>query len=247
MKSLSILALAAIALSVGACSSKTAERRTALTCPLVEGHMKRTGASADGRTCTYLTPRGGEVTVQLVSVTKGVEPTLSAIEDSLVPAANPTGPEATTPKPVADAGADSHHSATVKVEIGGKPPAAKPGGESTNIDLPGLHIVADDHDDSADVQVGSLKVKAGGETVTVRNGPRDVRLRGEALNPERRGVRASFVYHGQNLPNGYRFVGYEAGGPKAGPLTVAVVRSRKADADRISGDVVRLVRLNGGV
>jgi len=46
---------------------------------------------------------------------------------------------------------------------------------------------------------------------------------------------------------GYRFVGYEAGGPKAGPLTVAVVRSRKADADRISGDVVRLVRLNGGV
>ena len=77
----------------------------------------------------------------------------------------------------------------------------------------------------------------------------DVRLRGEALNPERRGIRATFIYTGIDLPSGYHFVGYEAGGPKTGPITVAVVKSKAGDAedDELYPDVKKLVRRNGGV
>ena len=60
---------------------------------------------------------------------------------------------------------------------------------------------------------------------------RDVRLRGEALSRDRRGLRATFIYTGDDLPNGYRFVGYEAGGPKVGPITVAVVKSKSEGHD----------------
>jgi hypothetical protein len=42
-------------------------------------------------------------------------------------------------------------------------------------------------------------------------------------------------------------VGYEAGGPKAGPLTVALVKSRSAEAEALRDDVEDLVRENGGV
>ena len=76
-----------------------------------------------------------------------------------------------------------------------------------------------------------------------------MRLRGEALNPQRRGVRATFIYTGHDLPEGFRFVGYEAGGPKTGPITVAVVKSKLDDdvGSEIYPDVKRLVRKNGGV
>ena len=78
---------------------------------------------------------------------------------------------------------------------------------------------------------------------------RDVRLRGEALNPNRRGVRATFIYTGVDLPAGYRFVGYEAGGPKRGPITVAIVKSKSEgpDGGDLYPDVKKLVRKNGGV
>jgi len=56
-----------------------------------------------------------------------------------------------------------------------------------------------------------------------------------------------FIYKGDDLPGGYRVVGYEAGGPKSGPITVAVVKSKESfDGDDIYNDVKRLVRKNGG-
>lgn len=119
----------------------------------------------------------------------------------------------------------------------------------TRVNLPGIHIVADEENDTADVRVGPLTVKAGDDSVDLRI-RRDVRLRGEALNPEKRGIRATFVYTGKDLPDGYRFVGYEAGGPKAGPITVAIVKSKEDHddgGDDIYPDVKRLVRKNGGV
>lgn len=119
---------------------------------------------------------------------------------------------------------------------------------TTRVNLPGIHIVANDSDDTAKVQVGPIKIDAGGDGATIRM-RRDVRLRGEQLNPEKRGVRATFIYTGEDLPEGYRFVGYEAGGPKRGPITVAVVKSKSEhhDGDNVYGDVKRLVRRNGGV
>jgi hypothetical protein len=63
---------------------------------------------------------------------------------------------------------------------------------------------------------------------------RDVRLRGEALSREKRGLRATFIYNGDDLPDGYRFVGYEPPARRSGPLTVAVVKSNRGhDGDDV--------------
>ena len=127
--------------------------------------------------------------------------------------------------------------------------AGADGGDGTaTVNLPGIHIVANERDETANIRVGPITVNAGdsGATIRIR---RDVRLRGQALNPEKRGLRATFIYTGEDLPEGYRFVGYEAGGPKTGPITVAVVKSKlEGDAgSEIYPDVKRLVRRNGGV
>ena len=118
----------------------------------------------------------------------------------------------------------------------------------THVNLPGIHIDADDSNDSANVQIGPLHVVAGEDGAVVRI-RRDVRLKGEALSHEKRGIRATFISNGKERTDGYRFVGYEAAGPKAGPLTVAVVRSKNEvnDGDRVYRAVKRLVRDNGGV
>ncbi|HKP79143.1 MAG TPA: hypothetical protein VJU34_08465, partial [Phenylobacterium sp.] len=136
----------------------------------------------------------------------------------------------------------------VNVDGEGKTKVVTEDGGTTRVNLPGVHIVANDDDDTADVRIGPLRVNAGEDGATVRI-RRDVRLRGEALNPERRGLRAMFLYTGDDLPDGYRFVGYEAGGPKRGPITVAVVRSKSEapDGGDLYPDVKKLVRKNGGV
>jgi hypothetical protein len=117
--------------------------------------------------------------------------------------------------------------------------------EHAKIDLPGLHINADS--DKADVHVGPIHVDASGDTATVRS-LQDVRMRGEAFSRQKRGIRAMFVYAGDELGGGYKYVGYEASGPRTGPLAVAVVKSKTEGGFHgdIYGDVKRLVRRNGG-
>lgn len=117
--------------------------------------------------------------------------------------------------------------------------------EHANINLPGLHINADG--DKADVHVGPIHVDANGDSATVRS-LQDVRMRGEAFSRQKRGIRAMFVYAGDELGGGYKYVGYEASGPRTGPLAVAVVKSKTDGGFHgdIYGDVKRLVRRNGG-
>ena len=118
-------------------------------------------------------------------------------------------------------------------------------GESAHINLPGIHIDAEG--DRADVHVGPIHVDANGKTATVKM-TKSVRLRGEAFAPTGSGLRASFIYSGDGLGGGYKYVGYEAAGPKVGPLAVAVVRSKASHSDRgdLYDDVKKLVRRNGG-
>ena len=130
-----------------------------------------------------------------------------------------------------------------KVEDDGK------GGEHARVDLPGLHIATEG--DKADVRIGPIHVDADGEneTATVKVF-RQVRLRGEAMSREKRGVRATFIYAGEALSGGYDFLGYEAAGPRKGPLTVAVVKAKEVggrDEGDMYSDVKKLVRRNGGV
>ncbi|HEX5379854.1 MAG TPA: hypothetical protein VFW47_14855, partial [Phenylobacterium sp.] len=127
----------------------------------------------------------------------------------------------------------------IDVEDGGS------GGDSAHVDMPGIHINA--RGDKADVHVGPIHIDANGETATVKSF-KDVRMRGEAFSRTKRGVRAMFLYAGDDLGNGYKYVGYEAAGPRTGPLAVAVVRSKTSGGFHgdVYGDVKRLVRRNGG-
>lgn len=134
----------------------------------------------------------------------------------------------------------------VDVKIGGKKVVTTGGdGESTRVDLPGIHISA--RDDNADVRVGGIRINANDDESTIHIF-RDVRLRGEALSREKRGIRATFISTNKADPNGYRYVGYEAAGPKTGPITVAIVKAKSEidHDDDVARDVRRLVRRNGG-
>lgn len=268
MKTLYLLAASGLALTTAACAPKATPVRAALDCPQTQGDLSRTTVASDGKSCTYVTSNGAEVTLQLISTTSGADAALSAVETTLM--ANREVPKAGEPAKVAGGKPDETRiesqisdeiekaagearqdtqsaGVTVRIDKTGKH-VSETGDGKTRVDLPGIHIVADDANDSANVRVGPITINAGDGGATIRM-RRDVRLRGEALNPEKRGLRATFIYTGEDLPSGYRFVGYEAGGPKAGPITVAIVKSRLEgdDGGEIYPDVKKLVRRNGGV
>lgn len=270
MKTTSLFAVSALALGAAACGPKTPPVRTALDCPTRAGDLTRTSLAPDGRTCAYATSDGAEVTLQLVAVNGGVDAALAGIEKTLLAnRAEPAKAEGAAPakpaevsasdaekakaeaeKAKAEAEKDSKGaSVSVTISNDGKSSVVTEDHGTTRVNLPGIHIVANDDDDTAHVKVGPITVNAGGDGATIRIGPRAVRLRGEAFNPERRGMRATFIYTGSDLPDGYRYVGYEAGGPKAGPITVATVKSKTKgpDGGDLYPDVKRLVRRNGGV
>lgn len=268
MKPLYLVAASALALTAAACGPKVPAARAALDCPAKEGELTRTGTASDGKSCTYVSSDGGEVTLQLVSLAGNADATLASIEKTLL--ATPPAPEApaaklepasaatsaAAEKAVREAREDTKVSVNVKVDRDhettvvtdkGAGVVTERGG-TTRVTMPGIHIVANEDEETADVKIGPLQVNASDAGVNMRI-RRDVRLRGEALNPEKRGLRATFIYTGESLPSGYRFLGYEAGGPKRGPITVALVRGRSEgdDFSDISSDVTKLVRKNGGV
>ncbi len=273
MKPHSLIAASALALSAAACGPQVPAVRAALECPATQGDLTRTSAAADGKTCTYVNDAGAEVTLQLVSVQGNVDATLASIEKTLLagrgsgpdaPGKTATGEAKGTETPAAGAAASARAaeqatrqamedarsaggSVELKADSKGLAVTTDDGG-TTRVELPGVHIVANDADDSAKVKIGPLSIDAAGDGAQVRM-RRDTRLRGEPLRREKRGFRALFIYTGDDLPDGYRFVGYEAGGPKRGPITVATVRSRNdgPDGEEIYPDVKKLVRRNGGV
>lgn len=275
MRPLLLLAASALAMGASACAPRTPAVRTALDCPAHEGDLTRTSASPDGKACTYANRHGVEVTLQLVSTAGGVDQALSDIEGHLLAGRKPAGDKAAETdgkggekaEDRAEGKTGDQADAAAKAEGEARADAVKPSvrieskdgktvihteGEDADgnvrVNLPGIHIVANEKDERAEVSVGPIHINAGDDGATVRM-KRDVRLRGEALSRERRGVRATFIYTGEDLPDGYRFVGYEAGGPKAGPITVAIVKSRNdgPSGNEIYPTVKRLVRRNGGV
>ena len=269
MKPHSLIAASTLALAAAACGPQVPAARAALECPATQGDLTRTSAAADGKTCTYTNSAGAEVTLQLVPVKGDVDATLASIEKALLAAPPaPSPPAKGDDAPAKDAAAaDATASAraaeqatrqamqdargagaevSIKAEPHGLAVTTDDGG-TTRVELPGVRIVANDADDSAKVKIGPLSIDAAGDNAKVHM-RRDVRMRGEPLRREKRGFRALFIYAGDDLPSGYRFVGYEAGGPKRGPITVATVRSRTEgpDGDDIYPDAKKLVRKNGG-
>ena len=245
------LLIAVSALALAGCGRGASYAIAKLQCPAVEGDLTRVDVADGGRACTYRSPDGAEVALRLVEVKDNPQATLARIEADLRNSIH-QGP--------ADAAPAAHHDpATTRAALAeadeiqaqaaadsGGPVADADGADQTDIDLPGLKVSADS--DKAKVRIGPVRIDADSHDATI-NVYREVRMRGEALATEKRGLRATFIHTGDDLPDGYRYVGYEAGGPKTGPLTVAQVRS-KGDADtgdRIQHDVRELVRRNGGV
>lgn len=253
------LLTAAAGLLLAGCGQGGSHATNRLECPQNEGELSRISIASDGRSCVYRSSDGAEVNLELIPVVGGPEATLAKIETELrsgtAEGAPGTSPTQTAISDAAQAKADiaalSTEVAQVRadaardagVEISTSSDAKDGGGR---IDLPGVHI--SESGDGGAVRIGPLKVDSDGDDTTV-NVYRNVRMRGQALAREKRGLRATFIYTGKDLPAGYRYVGYEAGGPRNGPLTVAKVRSKidTESGDKIYHDVQELVRRNGGV
>jgi hypothetical protein len=256
-----VLVLTASSLALAGCG-KASYAVAKLECPVKEGELTRVSVSPDGKSCAYRASDGAEVSLELTPVVGTAKATLAKIEAQLRSTPGPnvqTGTrldasiqDATAAKAgigamaaeVARVQAEAAADAKMDVKIASDD--RKTGDGPHRIDLPGVHI--SEEGDDANVRIGPLQVDSNGEDTTV-NIYRDVRMRGEALSREKRGLRATFIYTGKDLPSGYRYVGYAAGGPKAGPLTVAKVRSKidTESGDKIYEDVQELVRRNGGV
>jgi hypothetical protein len=240
------------------------------------GGLARVSAAADGKSCAYKLD-DADVTLSLVPVTGGADATLAKIEADLKgemgAASGAASPAVEPPKPgakseadrvEADAWSDAKAVTRDKSDDGADladtvktRTDAKPGGhgasadmdddknDEAHVNLPFIHI--DAQGDKADVHVGPIHVDANGETATVKMS-KAVRLRGEPFSARGRGIRATFVYAGDDLGSGYKYIGYEASGPQTGPLAVAVVRSRASHhvGGDLYDDVKRLVRRNGG-
>ena len=139
-------------------------------------------------------------------------------------------------------------------------------GDRASVHMPGIHIEA--NGDNADVRIGGLTIRADGESAQVqgsvtppsaassasasaqseavsinaRNNAAEIRTRtsGEA-------TRQTYLLTDQTpSPAGWRMVGYEARGPRGGPIVVATIRAKERDNDSAFDDAKALVTLNVG-
>lgn len=275
MKSLLFISVCELVLTgMAACAPMPpATARVTLDCPTEQGGLKLSSISSDKKTCLYATSDGDQVSLRLLPVSGTYETSLQRVETELAadvaPALSaPSGGVASATangKAVSVTASSASSSAAAratkeaaddargsvgktKPDSGDQSDGADDGDsrhdDHAHIDLPGIHISADDN--KADVNVGMVHVNAGENGATVRVS-RDVRLRGEAFSPERRGFRSTYILARDDLKGGWGAVGYEAGGPKAGPITVAVFKAHEGRRHDVSQDIKRLVRRNGGV
>jgi len=222
-----------------------------LDCPETQGGLRRVAVAADGQSCAYASA-DASVDLRLVRLNGGdAEAALAPIEAELkgiMPAS------VTPPTP---------------------PRTAKSGKNHTSIHLPGINI--DAHDDSADIQIGHLTINSDSGAAEVKvnknvgvrsddakgavnitadgdHGEGDVAIRATESGAEiraRKGggdVRSTLILANDKAPRGYRLAGYEARGPKGGPLAVAVVKAKTRDTDDhdLFKDMKALVRHNVG-
>lgn len=221
-----------------------------LDCPERQGGLTRTSAAQDGQSCSY-TSAEGSVDLRLIRLNGGdAEAALAPIEAEL---------KGVIPTPPAPA----------------KPPEAKDGKNKTSIHLPGVSI--DAHGDTADIRIGHLTINSDGGTAEVKvnknvniksDGAQasvnvsaqdeqegDVTIKANDNGAEiraRKGgddaVRSTLILANDTAPKGYRVAGYEARGPKGGPLAVAVVKAKNRNTDDhdLFKDMKALVRHNVG-
>lgn len=203
---------------------------TRLDCPERQNGLTRVEVAPDGRSCLYQAA-DAEVSLRLAAFERDdAEAALAPIETelkSLMPQLRP-----------ASAGGGTTDKSAARIH------------------LPGLSI--DARDEGADIRIGGMTIKADDgaaqvrvtKNVTERDGDRaavvsasdagdgnvDIRADDQGAVVRHRqkaddGVRATLVLASDKAPAGYHLAGYEARGPKGGPLVVAVVKAKRRDTD----------------
>jgi hypothetical protein len=227
-----------------------------LQCPESESVLTRKGsASADGRSCHYVGPRGTEVELRLVRLdNRSAEAALKLIEDELpgkgVEPLQPLKPL----KPIEPMSGSSKHTT---VEFPGL--RVEENGERSTVRLPGMKIESDG--DRSEVRIGGLVIRSDGKSDNsrVHISGTDGKTGSVTVNSnetvthvntlsQKDAIRASYRRITSEVPatSEWRSVGYEARGPMGGPMVVAIVRSRANNDDRVFNAAKDLVTLNVG-
>jgi hypothetical protein len=245
----------------------------ALQCPQTVGSLTRKGsAQSEGRVCTYVGPKGAEVTLHLApldggepaEVLKAFETRLSAALPEAVARlkasaaqvdADQARADAEAARAEAQAGQAAAEGDSASVRAPGVAIDAK--GDDASVRLPGVSI--DAKGDRASVRIGGFHIDANDSDGSARittsgDGEGDsvvVNARDDTAEVRTRAgggaTRASWVLTDNRASaSGWKLVGYEARGPVGGPLVVATVRSRDNDRDRAFQDARELVTLNVG-
>lgn len=221
-----------------------------LDCPERQGELTRVSVAADGQSCVYSSSEA-TVDLRLVRLNGGdAEAALAPLEAEL---------KEVMPTPPASP----------------KPAKGKTGKNKTSIHLPGINI--DASDDGADIRIGHLTINSDGGAAEVKVNSKNVNFKDEGrhgvnvsaddehgegdvtikaddhaaeIRAKKAGevVRSTLILANDKAPRGYRLAGYEARGPKGGPLAVAVMKAKTRDTDDhdIFRDMKALVRHNVG-
>jgi len=130
-------------------------------------------------------------------------------------------------------------------------------GDHARVSLPGIHVDAEG--DRANVRIGGFTIRAKGDqaqissaggsspdtqavSIQARDNAAEIRTRapGDAIR------QTYLLTDNTPSPGGWRLVGYEARGPRGGPIVIATVRGRERNSDGIFDDAKDLVTLNVG-
>ena len=248
-----------------------------LQCPQTMGSLTRKGSASEGGTvCTYVGPKGAEVSLHLVpldgetpaDVLKAFEQGLSGdlprAVDALEAAADAAEAQAATAERAAATaeGAADQAAADHAAAAGDRASVRAPGvavdaddGNAT-VRLPGVRI--ETRGDKASVRIGGFHIDAddsnGSARVSGSSGAGDnvsINARDDAAEIRAsaggEATRTSWILTDNRASDsGWRLVGYEARGPVGGPLVVATVRSRDRNRERAFEDAKDLVALNAG-
>lgn len=244
-----------------------------LQCPQTMGVLTRKGsAQNEGKVCTYVGPRGAEVTLHLIPLgDSDVDDVLKAFEQRLtrdMPSAaeaiaNGQREAARAEAEAARADAEAERAEAEAEAAKADAQAARAdasasqsksaGGDTAHVRLPGLSV--DAQGDKANVRIGPIHIRADdsdanvninadGETVNIQ-----AHDDGAEIHTRESGVatRATWLLtDGRRSQEGWRSVGYQARGPEGGPIVLVTIRTKERNHDRVFDSAGDLLTLNIG-
>lgn len=242
-----------------------------LQCPDTVGSLTRKGSAQSGGTiCIYTGSRGAEVSLHLVTLDDTTaDEALKRFEARLMGAmphtaarmqashsADAARAEAEIARIQADgaraqATAAASDEERVNVRLPGMQVDTE--GEHATVRMPGLSVDADG--DRASVRIAGITIDAdeGSQNVDITSSDESVSVQAHDDSAEIRtrapgeAIRTTYILT-DNRPSddGWRLVGYEARGPRGGPIVVATVRAKDRNSDSVFDDAKDLVALNVG-